>query len=231
MPLVNKRASVLTRSFQAGAARFAVRCRSDDVRALLERLFAEMATGVDSASSTEISLWETEAGTVGIENQVSSSLPAQAALTSVVTTVTRLSLDADPDRLHLHCAGLARAGRGILISAPSGTGKSTLTGALMLDGWSYVSDGDWYALERASCTAYGFPKPLMIKPGGGELLPELADSKNFVEFRGRRLVAHSPRLHSGVSHSELRTHSYRHPLQAERRQHGTPCFLDAAASR
>lgn len=45
-----------------------------------------------------------------------------------------------PHRLFLHSAALHRNGRAILLIAPSGTGKSTLTWALTEHGFTYLSD-------------------------------------------------------------------------------------------
>lgn len=93
-------------------------------------------------------------------------------MTSVVTAVSRLALDADEGHLHLHCAGLSLEGKGVLISAASGVGKTTLAAALALRGWTYVTD-ETLAFGSGSKTGSGFPKPLVIKPSGHDLLPEL----------------------------------------------------------
>ena len=96
----------------------------------------------------------------------------EAALAALVTAASRLALDEDASRLHLHCAALSLEGRGVLISAPSGTGKTTLAASLVLQEWTYISD-EAVALSRSPLHVTGFPKPLMIKPGGGPLLPQL----------------------------------------------------------
>ena len=95
-----------------------------------------------------------------------------AVFATLVTSVSRLALDSDSSRLHLHCAALSKGATGVLISAPSGTGKTTLAAALTLHGWSYVSD-EAVAFDAGSTIAAGFAKPLIIKPGGGVLVPQL----------------------------------------------------------
>ena len=95
------------------------------------------------------------------------------ALSNVVSAVGRLALDADPSRLHLHCAALSIGGRGVLISAASGTGKTVLAATLARRGWTYVSD-EAVGLDTDSSAAYGFPKPLLLKQGGPALAPYVA---------------------------------------------------------
>ncbi len=164
----------LTRRFAAGPATFVVRCPSTAVRDSVEELFVDLPEGSQTTPDTEIVLLEAPAGRLMVraaDRHVGPQSP-NGALATVVTSVSRLALDADPGHLHLHCAALSLGKRGVLISAPSGTGKTTLAAALVVRGWSYVSD-EAVALEAGSPIACGFPKPLLIKPGGGGLVPQL----------------------------------------------------------
>ena len=94
----------------------------------------------------------------------------------LLTVVTRLSLDAEPERLHLHRAALTLGDRGVLISARSGTGKSTLAAALALNGWSYGSD-ESVAIDLDTSKLSCFAKPLVIKAGGGDLVPSMHNQR------------------------------------------------------
>lgn len=51
-------------------------------------------------------------------------------------------------KLPFHCASYCREGRAVLVAAPSGTGKSTLTAAMALDCGTVMAD-DWCTLERS----------------------------------------------------------------------------------
>ena len=83
----------------------------------------------------------------------------------MATAVTRIALDADDERLHLHCAALSKIGRGALITGAIGTGKTTLAAKLLTRGWSYGSD-ECAAARFGSTTVDDVPKPLMIENGG-----------------------------------------------------------------
>lgn len=169
----------LTRSFVAGSASFRVRCPSVAIREVVEALFVDMHGGDSEADVVEVAIKDRGDDTFRLELDGSRNFGEQtlnSTLTSLVTAVSRLALDSDPTRLHLHCAALVREGRGVLISAPSGTGKTTLAAALIQGGWSYVSD-EAVALELGSDRAIGFAKPLTIKPGGGHLVPTLESAR------------------------------------------------------
>lgn len=74
----------------------------------------------------------------------------------------------------LHAAAVARDDELILLAGESGAGKTTLTLALLDDGWSYLSD-DLAPLAVETGLVHPFPKPLGVKDPaafervGGEL--------------------------------------------------------------
>jgi hypothetical protein len=71
--------------------------------------------------------------------------------------------------LALHAGGIAWADKVMLLVGKSRSGKSTLTAALLGEGWDYLSD-DMILIERESLDAKSMPCSLGIKPGGWELL-------------------------------------------------------------
>ena len=174
--IVLDRAEPRTRSFAAGKATFVVECPSVHVRDAVEALFTDLPGGEERPIDRVITISEGDEGTLCVESGDEFHGPEQRpnnALATLTTAVTRLSLDCEPEWLHLHCAGLELDGRGVLISASSGTGKTTLTAALVARGWTYISD-ESVAIESDASCASGFAKPLMIKTGARELLPQLA---------------------------------------------------------
>lgn len=167
---------VVTRLFRADPAEFIVRCPTAEIRDVVEASFLDLPRGDGSRPATMIDVRQHGPHlSVCVEGEPRSALQRpNDALGSVVASVTRAALDADPGRLHVHCAAVAREGRGVLISARSGTGKTTLTAALLARGWSYSSD-ESVALDADGPSVSAFPKPLMIKdPRAADLVPALA---------------------------------------------------------
>lgn len=176
--ILSGKQEIPTRAFVAGAARFVVICPTQHLREVVESLFIDLD---ESALPIEHTLRLESTGSdelLVLVDGTDDPIPKHpdVALTSLVSAVSRLALDAEPERLHLHAAAVSRGGRGVLISAPSGTGKTTLAAALAHRGWAYTTD-EAVAIAPEDITCYGFPKPLMIKPGGTGLVPDLRHSR------------------------------------------------------
>jgi len=73
--------------------------------------------------------------------------------------VTRRLMRARPDLLWLHASGVERDGVAVLFAGPSAAGKSTLTDALVRDGWRLLAD-DLIPFDPRS----GRVQPLPIMP-------------------------------------------------------------------
>lgn len=166
---------LVTRPFLADPVSVAVRCPTPIVRRAIEASFTDLADGADT-DPVEIEVRQEESGGLSVavdgETRFTSRNPNQA-LGAVVTSVTRIALDGDTERLHLHAAALSKGGRGVLLSASSGTGKTTLAAKLVTRGWAYGSD-ESVALGLGDTTVSTFPKPLMIKRGATGPVQELA---------------------------------------------------------
>lgn len=78
------------------------------------------------------------------------------------------------DWFPLHAAGLAHEGRGVLLTAHSGSGKSTSALSLVRSGWGYVSD-DTVLLrsEDDRVNAYSFRRNFCVEPSTAAHFPEL----------------------------------------------------------
>ena len=86
-----------------------------------------------------------------------------------------LSLIATTRAVAVHAACVRASGRGVLLCADSGEGKSTLAYAGARAGWTYVSDDSTYIpLHREDRLAIGNCHRIRFRPSGVELFPELA---------------------------------------------------------
>jgi hypothetical protein len=94
-------------------------------------------------------------------------------------TITHLYLTA------VHAACIAKNGRAILLSAPSGTGKSVLALACAKKGWTFVSD-DVSSLvrERPGATVIGRPERIKLLPSAAGLFPEIARERRGTDQNG-----------------------------------------------
>lgn len=172
---------VLSRPLQAGPLDFVVGSPDPTLVRLAEELFRDLPSPrvlegelpcfvlAPSAASREEPLYDLSGPVVGLVE----ALPLSMAVSRLVTALSRATLDAEPDRLHLHAAAAVRDGRAVVLAAPRETGKTTTLARLVLDGWSYVSD-ETVSIGPGDELVRGFAKPLSIKPGSRSLLPELA---------------------------------------------------------
>ena len=88
-----------------------------------------------------------------------------ASLTSLLSfaiwDIHAMVPQAAPDFLFLHAGAVARDGGAVLILAPMDAGKSTLTTALLLEGFAYLSD-ELGAIDPVTTRAYPFPKRIAL---------------------------------------------------------------------
>ena len=75
--------------------------------------------------------------------------------------------ESNADHLLLHAAALEFEGRAILLAAPAGCGKTTLTGWLTTQGFGFLTD-ELAAVDEAGRVS-GFGRPLNVKAVGPEL--------------------------------------------------------------
>ena len=72
----------------------------------------------------------------------------------------------------LHAGGVALGNEGVIISGPSGAGKTTLTAALVRAGFSYLTD-EALAIDPKTGLLQPYPKALTIQQGSWELLADM----------------------------------------------------------
>ena len=94
------------------------------------------------------------------------------------------------DRLLLHAGAVAKHNMGVIFPAVSGSGKSSLTLALLLEGYEYLSDELAVLDSKTGCIS-AFPKPLSIK--NRDLFPDLI-TKNWFGPSNQEIEAARLRL-------------------------------------
>ncbi len=188
IPLPDREAAPTTRVFQAGGFCFRVRCSSGSLVRTIEELFRDLIEPQrQQGSMRDISLSRQSDGRLLIEGTTWSDpqpVDPDFALDLLVGLVNRLALDAEPEALHLHAGCVALGDRAAVIAAPSGTGKSTLTTALVTRGWTYLSD-ETVRVDDGGLQVSGFPKPLTIKSTGQHLWPQLRAHRLTIDHSDR----------------------------------------------
>jgi hypothetical protein len=124
--------------------------------------------------------------------------------------------------LGVHAAAVARGGRGLLLRAPSGQGKTTLAYAAARRGFQAVSE-DVVWIEVARATWWGAPWTFHLLPDARRLFPELAglplerqpngEAKLAVELESVRAGSTAPSAQAGA-------------VVMLSRQHGSPSRLE-----
>jgi hypothetical protein len=102
----------------------------------------------------------------------------------------------------LHCACLELAGRGLLLTGASGTGKSTLSLALARQGFGFLSD-EWtyFSWREGRLLAWGLPTPLKLLPDASRHFPELTPMQPEVSLNGELSFEIEPESVFGVRRS------------------------------
>ncbi|HFQ79975.1 MAG TPA: PqqD family peptide modification chaperone [Desulfobacterales bacterium] len=113
------------------------------------------------------------------------------------------------DKLLFHAAVLGRAGKVIIFPGVTGSGKTTLTAALIRQGWKFFSD-ELAVMDSERLTISSFPLPMSIKSGSVPILepfyPTLGRAKEYRRPDGKvvRYLAPPPAsLADGSEEAEI----------------------------
>src|SRR5258708_8738484 len=100
--------------------------------------------------------------------------------TAMLTMVEQLAL------APLHCALVARDGRGVALFGDSFAGKSTLAYACARVGWTFLSDDGTHLVRKSSGRyAIGYPYAMRFLEDAKKLFPELANRLVFARPNGK----------------------------------------------
>ena len=106
-----------------------------------------------------------------------------ALATLTLFLVTRL------DREPVHAAAVGLGTAGLVLAAPSGTGKSTLAYAAHRAGLRVLSDDAVYVQLRPRCRVWGLAGPIHLSPTATAHFPELAGAPVTLRPNGKRKIA------------------------------------------
>jgi hypothetical protein len=159
----------------------------------LADLFADLTNAPARAEGGEIEVRLVANRTVVslVGGPILSSASGQVTPGLLANSIGLAGLERDGNRLHLHAACLARGGRGLVLVAPSGGGKSTLAAGLLRRGWDLLSD-EAIGLLPGSRTVYGFPRPIALKGRAPAMLN--LDAGQLVEDPDDRFLVTASRL-------------------------------------
>lgn len=131
------------------------------------------------------------------------AVDAGSAIDHLIAEVTTRALRSDHEYVAVHAGVVSHHGAGVLIPGPPGSGKSTLTCALVRSGSGFLSD-EVSLLEPGSSWVHPFPRPVALSPASMDLLG-LAPSQAAVRFRHFEchLVADDLRLGSASGPTEV----------------------------
>lgn len=146
---------------------FEVTADDPDVARYLDGLFAAFAPArVDAREPHRFTVLTVggDSGRLVIDGALASNDPVRGqVLNTIVHSLTQRMIERY-DALGLHAGGVVRDGVGVALPAPTGSGKSTLTLALVRGGFSYLTD-EAVLLDWGTGAVVPFPKPISIDPG------------------------------------------------------------------
>ena len=200
-----------TRVFQILSQRFEVRFASAEAEGSVMEILRHLYRTNTRAPTSTIDLIAEPKGTaivVGSTCIAHCRSPDEVApaLKALMTTMT---IEAEPYALAFHAAAVSTGQNTLLMPAVAGSGKSTLTAALLHAGFQYLSD-DIVLLDQPSHRVRGFPLPICIKEAGTDALrslyPELGSKPVHLRFDDARVRYLIPPPASWTPHAASETH-------------------------
>lgn len=134
----------------------------------------------------------------GGERELLRTVSPRLVAESVRVLCNRLTVLLRPDEWTLHAGCVAADDTAVVLMAPSGTGKSTITAHLVTRGWAYMSD-ELARIEAGAARVRAFPKPMSLSDRSLHMIGAVRRSKP-------KAGADDGRAHSNLS-QRWSTHS------------------------
>lgn len=155
--------------------------------AYLSEILAPFATGDDPEHHYDIhredgtGIWE-----VWVDDQFALRTPRTWLVVSwMLWHLTQQTIAVTGTHLLLHAGAVALGARAVVLCGPMNSGKSTLTGALVERGWTYLTD-EAVAFDLDDGHLTPFPRPLVVGGASRALLAGLAPAPSWrARFRRR----------------------------------------------
>jgi hypothetical protein len=169
---------VVARSAVAGpyrgmGCRFDVEVAAGPFRGPVRHALADLASPGPVSVHYRLATAVDEAGLMAVVMRdgrpISAPSPISQAILELMADVNSAAVASRPDKLVLHAGAVSLRGSGLLLPAQSGAGKSTMTAALILRGFRYLSD-EAAAIDPISLEVEPYPKPLTLSGGSLALL-------------------------------------------------------------
>lgn len=138
-------------------------------RAYLEDLFAGLACP-DAPGAVTYAVTDGGLSRDGVT--LAHSVPVAAACDALVAALNEAAVAPSADHLLAHAGVVASGDRAVLLPGASGSGKTSLTIALVAAGLEYLSD-ETAAVAVRDLALLPYPKPLSVKAGAQPVFPEL----------------------------------------------------------
>ncbi len=160
--------------------------RVETVFAALPRSAMPVTTRFEIAAAAEIENGARGLGLADLRldgHMILRSVRPYAILDRLVWEVNQLAWRSYPSRVLVHAGAIEVDGRAVIISGPSGAGKTTLTTALCVAGAGYLSD-EIAVVDPEQHSIQPYPKPLSLRPGTRERFAVLAPPPSLAGVMG-----------------------------------------------
>ena len=164
-------------SYAALDARVGIECADDEMAAAIAAALSPLHC--DDQAEVAISISETAAGAweIRVADGVPTTLGSRLSVVlRAIGEVNNLAVESAPGDLVFHAGAVARGERGVLLPGGSNHGKSTLTTALVADGFGYLTDEA--AAVDAELRIRPFAKSIALDPGSFSLFADLEPTRS-----------------------------------------------------